>query len=104
MGIIQLPNSESIVEMLKNSPFEITRTLSERSIVPKDWSEYDLIAEMAVESGSSVVECAYMEDYELDWATKHNTSWYRSKEKKGGDNPFTSFMLNKKWTLEEELN
>ena len=30
--------------------------------------------------------------------------WYRSKEKKGGNNPFASYLLNKKWTLEEEFN
>ena len=29
--------------------------------------------------------------------------WHRSKEKKGGVNPFMSFMLNKKWTLEEDF-
>ena len=62
------------------------------------------MAENAVRTGSSVVECALMFDYELKWATNHGTSWYRSKEKKGGDNPFASFMLNKKWTLEEEFN
>ena len=62
------------------------------------------MAENAVRTGSSVVECALMFDYELKWATNHGTSWYRSKEKKGGDHPFASFMLNKKWTLEEEFN
>ena len=45
-----------------------------------------------------------MYDYELEWAKDYNTRWYRSKEKLTGDNPFGSFMLNKKWTLEEELN
>ena len=30
--------------------------------------------------------------------------WYRSKEKTGGTHLFTSFMINKKWTMEEEFN
>ena len=30
--------------------------------------------------------------------------WYRSKERKSGESPFASNMLNKKWTLEEEFN
>ena len=30
--------------------------------------------------------------------------WYQSKDKKVSENPFTSFMLNKKWALEEEFN
>ena len=30
--------------------------------------------------------------------------WHRSEDIKDGDFPFGSFMLNKKWWLEEELN
>ena len=45
-----------------------------------------------------------MYDYELEWATKYGTSWYRSKERKaGGTLPFGSFMMNKKWTMQEEF-
>ena len=40
-----------------------------------------------------------MYDYELKYG-----KWYRSKERKVGINPFGSYMLNKKWTLEEEFN
>ena len=53
----------------------------------------------AVRSGSSVVECAFMYDYELEWG-----KWYRSKQRKGGKIPFASYLLNKKWTMEEEFN
>ena len=35
LGVISTPGSESIVEMLKNSPSEVTRTLAERTIVAK---------------------------------------------------------------------
>ena len=45
-----------------------------------------------------------MYDSELEWAKNYNTTWYRSKEKKGGDYPFKSYLLNKKWTFEEEFN
>ena len=58
---------------------------------------------MAVKDGSSVVECAFLYEHELNMAKKHGTSWYRSKELRGG-HPFTSYMLNKKWTLNEEFN
>ena len=57
-----------------------------------------------LQNGSAVVEAAMMYAYELDWAKNYSTSWYRSKEKKGGENPFASYMMNKKWTLEEEFN
>ena len=53
----------------------------------------------AVMSGSSVVESAFMYDYELELG-----KWYRSKERKGGKSPWGSYLLNKKWTLEEEFN
>ena len=61
--------------------------------------ECDKMALDAVRSGSSVVQCAFMYDYVLEWG-----KWYRSKERKGGEHPFASYMLNKKWTLEEEFN
>ena len=57
------------------------------------------MAQDAVRSGSSVVECGFMYDYELEWG-----KWYRSKERRGGKSPFGFYMLNKKWTLEEEFN
>ena len=62
------------------------------------------MAQDAVRSGSAVVECSFMYDYELDWAKEYDTRWYRSKNTKGGENPFASYLLNKKWTLEEEFN
>ena len=70
----------------------------------KDYDEYDLMVEMAVKSGSSVVQNQYLLDHELDWAKKHGTSWYRSKEKSAGRHPVASYMLNKKWSMEEEFN
>ena len=53
----------------------------------------------AVVNGSSVVEMAFIWDDWLEYG-----KWHRSKERKGGLNPFCSYMLNKKWTLEEEFN
>ena len=53
----------------------------------------------AVRSGSSVVELAFLRDHKLEWG-----KWYRSKERKGGESPFASYLLNKIWTMEEEFN
>ena len=70
----------------------------------KDWDENDKwVQNRILKSGSAVFEVSYLYDFELEWAKESNTSWYRSKEKKG-NNPFTSYMMNKKWTLEEEFN
>ena len=53
----------------------------------------------AVKTGSSVVEAGIL------WTEYFAFGkWHRSKERKGGEIPFASYMLNKKWTLEEEFN
>ena len=52
----------------------------------------------AVVNGSSVVQCSYLWDYELELGR-----WHRSKDRKGGENPFVSYLMNKKWTMEEEF-
>ena len=36
--------------------------------------------------------------------TEDGFRWYRSKDKNPFKYPFGSYMLNKKWTLEEEFN
>ena len=52
----------------------------------------------AVRNGSAVVEGPYLEDYEMAWGR-----WHRSNDRKAADHPFASYMLNKKWSLEEEF-
>ena len=43
-------------------------------------------------------------EYEFEYGKDYGTSWYRSKGKTAGKNPFGSYMMNKKWTLEEDFN
>ena len=54
------------------------------------------INDMVFERGSAVVEQGFIYyDY---------GKWYRSKERKDtGYSPFGSYMINKKWTMEEEF-
>ena len=52
-----------------------------------------------IENGNSVFQTSIMYEDEL-WLGK----WHRSKERKTGFHPFASYMMNKKWTLEEEFN
>ena len=71
----------------------------------KDWDESDkMVQDWVLDRGDSVVEASFMYNYELDWAKEYDTRWYRSKNRKGGEYPFASYLLNKKWSLEEELN
>ena len=55
-------------------------------------------------SGSSVVKIGFLLQYEINYGKDYGTSWYRSKGKLAGKSPFGSYMMNKKWTLEEEFN
>ena len=63
-----------------------------------------MVQDRVLDRGDAVVEASFMYNNELKWAKDLNTSWYRSKQKKGGQSTFVSYMLNKKWTLEEEFN
>ena len=51
-------------------------------------------------NGTAVVEVAYIGT----WA-KSLGRWHRSKDKKSeSSSDFTSYMINKKWWLEEQFN
>ena len=58
-----------------------------------------------VGNNNSVFECAIW--FDENWPSVYNAPeygrWYKSKDKKGVLK-FNSYMLNKKWTLEEEFN
>ena len=60
--------------------------------------------DMVLQTGSAVVECGFIYDYELDWATDYGRRWYRSKDCKGGKSPYASYLMNKRWTMEEDFN
>ena len=57
------------------------------------------MAQDAVVNGSSVVQVSFLPDFILEWG-----KWHRSKDRKSGENPFGSYLMNKKWTMEEEFN
>ena len=104
--VIYPPGSESVLEILKNSPSNITRTLAERTIICWYWEVCDglplgndngLIPRL-LKTGSSVYQSGWLYPEYLQWG-----KWHRSKERKGGENPFPSYMMNKKWTMEEEF-
>ena len=50
-------------------------------------------------NGTAVIEFGMLLESDLKYG-----KWYRSKEKREGDNPIGSYVMNKKWWLEEEMN
>ena len=68
--------------------------------IRKSWEDFDnKIIDWIHGEGSAVLQRAFLYDFELEWGR-----WYRSKDKRGGESPFCSVMINKKWWLEEEFN
>ena len=57
-------------------------------------------------NNNSVFDTGYW--YDENWPEVYNApefgKWYRSKEGLGEDHPCASYMVNKKWALEEEFN
>ena len=71
-----------------------------------DWDDYEQkFKDWIIDTNSAVAELRVVySDWELKWASEKETKLYRSKERKStGEIPSGSFMLNKKWTLEEEF-
>ena len=107
LTVISVPGGESMYETLKNSPSNITRTLAERTFVCKDWDECEGkpfgndsgLIPAAVKTGSSVLEAGILYPWYFAFG-----KWHRSKDRKSGNLYFASYMLNKKWALEEEFN
>ena len=58
-----------------------------------------MLEEWIIGNGTSVVEAGVLLDKYLAMGR-----WHRSRERKGGYHPFGSYMMNKKWTMEEEFN
>ena len=73
----------------------------------KNWSHFDkLIQDLILKDGKAVIDDYKLTNLELKWAKEnYDTAWHRSKDiREGGDMNFASYMLNKKWALEEEFN
>ena len=62
----------------------------------------------ALTDGTWVLNSAYMDYVEYEVAEEYNMKWYRSRERSQAQDtlsmPFTSYLMNKKWTLQESFN
>ena len=72
----------------------------------QDWEEFDDLNNKSIMGeGSAVQAAALLLDDELDLENiTEGKRWHRSKETLAGTYPFASYMMNKKWWLEEEFN
>ena len=108
LSVILPVYSQGLVGLLKTSPVSVTRELAERTVIAKEWGwgakpdgsdTYDGLLKDAVVNGLSVVEATRLWSWEIEYG-----KWHRSHERKGGVFPFGCFIMNKKWTMEEQFN
>ena len=78
---------------------------SNNEFLLKDWKEYGDRVLGHIGNNNSVFECEmwYDESEPSVFNAPEYGRWYRSKEKSESLS-FASYLLNKKWTLEEEFN
>ena len=86
------------MEDMKNSPYYNTRALAYRTVVAYDWIEFNEMLRDTAETGSSVVVASYLYASQLAYGKFH-----RSANRMIGRHPYGSFLMNKKWTMEEEF-
>ena len=61
--------------------------------------EYDIHV-----AGTHLLQKGYISGPTKEMAEKANSKWHRSRERRSNSySPFCSYMMNKKWWLEEEF-
>ena len=99
LTVINPPGREALVEDMKNSPYYNTRALAYKTVVPNNWTVFNQMVQDTAETGSSVVVISYLMASQLAYGKFH-----RSMNRMIGRHPYGSFLMNKKWTLEEEFS
>ena len=87
------------MEEMKNSPYYNTRALAHMTVVANNWTVFNEMVQDTAQTGSSVVVISYLMASQLAYGKFH-----RSMNRMIGRYPYGSFLMNKKWTLEEEFS
>ena len=94
--LYDIPRGQIWKQFLEQSPIPEYNKLAETYYVTKDWDEFDYYSEhKVIGSGTHAHMGSYL-DYELDMGR-----WYRSKERVSGKYPWTGYLSNKKWYLND---
>ena len=84
-------------QFLAQSPVPTYNKLAETMIVTEDWDEYWNFPEHYVfGNGTHAQMGGYLVPSELEMGR-----WWRSKEQVEGKIPYTGYLTNKKWSLNE---
>ena len=95
--LYDIPGADIFKKFLLDSPIPEYNILGETLIIADDWDHYNNMSLHDVIGASThAMMTAFVSVHELDIG-----KWYRSKEKVAGDNPYTGYLTNKKWHLNE---
>ena len=100
------PGMEDWKTFFTNHSNAVMRKISETMIWSKSTEQYDYITkQLALKAGTHATLFSHMSQEELDWGQEYNNKrgWYRSKDIMPGDYPYTGFLTDKKWILNEEV-
>ena len=91
------PGGEIWKQFLQESSIDEYKILGENYIVADDWDHFDYMTEHdVIGAGTHAQITPYLIPDELALG-----NWYRSKEIVAGKFPYTGFLTNKKWHLNE---
>ena len=101
------PNAIMWKYFLLESSLPEFKKLGENFIVSEDWDHYfNLTAHNVMGAGTHAIMMAYINPYDLEYSEEYDIlgrGWYRSKERIAGKYPFSGFLANKKWHLNEVI-
>ena len=93
------PGFESNKQWLLESPILEYRILGENAIIADDWDHFDNISEHdVIGAGTHALMGEYLTSWELSLGR-----WHRSKDKLAGKYPYSGYLTNKKWHLNEVI-
>ena len=92
-----LPGGEMWKQFLLESSIPEFNIVGETFIVPDDWNHFINITKHDVMgAGTHAMMAGSMPPYYLAMG-----KWHRSKDKLAGNNPYSGYLTNKKWYLNE---
>lgn len=95
------PGAEMWKQFLIDSPIPEYKILGENFIIAVTWNHYWSMSQYnIIEDGTHAKMTSYLNPWEKSLGER---GWHRSKEKVSGKYPYSGFLTNKKWQVNEVM-
>ena len=106
--LYDIPGGEIWKQFLLESSIPEYNKLGENYIIADDWDHFNYITEhYVIGAGTHAQMAPAVEPLELSIGENEEINsgrgWYRSKEKVAGKYPYSGYLTNKKWHLNEVI-